>query len=96
VVERSMILCDADIFSIDESWLPPPPPPLLTQPGNPTELSETLASQEKSMIEAALEECRGRVFGPTGAAVKLGVPRSTLESRIRSLRIDKNRYKSTC
>ena len=96
VVERSMILCDADIFSIDESWRPPPPPPLLTQPGNPTELSETLALQEKSRIEAALEECRGRVFGPTGAAVKLGVPRSTLESRIRSLRIDKNRYKSTC
>ena len=46
------------------------------------------------MIEAALKESQGRVFGPTGAAAKLGIPRSTLESRIRSLRIDKNQFKA--
>ena len=45
------------------------------------------------MIEAALKECAGRVFGPLGAATRLGIPRSTLESKIRTLRIDKNRFK---
>ena len=92
VIERSMILCETEIFSIDESWLPQHP--FLTQPGNHTELPQTLVAQEKSMIEAALKESRGRVFGATGAAAKLGIPRSTLESKIRSLKIDKNRFKS--
>jgi formate hydrogenlyase transcriptional activator len=45
------------------------------------------------MIEAALEESRGRVSGPAGAAAKLGIPRSTLESKIRSLKISKNRFR---
>jgi formate hydrogenlyase transcriptional activator len=45
------------------------------------------------MIEAALKDARGRVSGPTGAAAKLGIPRSTLESKIRSLKIDKNRFR---
>jgi formate hydrogenlyase transcriptional activator len=46
------------------------------------------------IIEAALKESGGRVFGPTGAAAKLGIPRSTLESKIRSLKIDKNRFRA--
>ncbi len=92
VIERSVLLCETDIFSIDESWLPQQP--LSTEPQNQTELSRSLLAQEKNMIEAALRESRGRVFGPSGAAVKLGMPRSTLESKIRSLRIDKNRFKS--
>jgi formate hydrogenlyase transcriptional activator len=46
------------------------------------------------MIEAVLKDTRGRVSGPTGAAAKLGIPRSTLESKIRSLKIDKNRFKA--
>ena len=46
------------------------------------------------MIEAALRESKGRVFGPSGAAAKLGMPRSTLESKIRSLKIQKNRFKN--
>jgi PAS domain S-box-containing protein len=91
VIERSVILCETEIFSIDESWLPQQPPP--TQPGNNTELPQTLEAQEKNMIEAALKESRGRVFGPTGAAAKLGIPRSTLESKIRSLKIDKSRFR---
>jgi PAS domain S-box-containing protein len=90
VIERSVILCETDIFSIDESWLPQLP---LTQPGNQTELPEALVAQEKSMIEAALKESRGRVFGPTGAAAKLGIPRSTLESKIRSLKINKDHFR---
>jgi PAS domain S-box-containing protein len=92
VIERSVILCETDVFSIDESWLPQQL--LLTEPKNQTELSRSLLTQEKNMIEAALKESRGRVFGPSGAAGKLGIPRSTLESKIRSLKIDKNRFKT--
>ena len=92
VIERSVILCESEIFSIDEGWLPQQPS--LTEPKNRTELSRSLEAQEKTMIEAALKESRGRVFGPSGAATKLGIPRSTLESKIRSLGIDKNRFKS--
>jgi DNA-binding NtrC family response regulator len=93
VIERSVILCETEIFSIDENWLPKLPP--LT-PGSKqqAELPRRLLVQEKDMIEAALKDSRGRVFGPTGAAAKLGIPRSTLESKIRSLKIDKNRFKA--
>jgi DNA-binding NtrC family response regulator len=40
-----------------------------------------------------LLECGGRVYGPEGAAAKLGIPRTTLESKIKSLKINKNRFK---
>jgi len=93
VIERSVILCETEIFSIDESWLPKQPS--LTDPKNQMELPGRLLAQEKEMIEAALKESRGRIFGPTGAAAKLGIPRSTLESKIRSLKIDKNRFKTS-
>src|SRR5713101_940898 len=92
VIERSIILCETEIFSIDESWLPKQPS--LTEPKNQMELPGRLLAQEKEMIEAALKESRGRIFGPTGAAGKLGIPRSTLESKIRSLKIDKNRFRA--
>ena len=92
VIERSVILCETDIFSIDENWLPQQPS--LTEPKNQMELPGRLLAQEKDMIEAALKESRGRIFGPTGAAAKLGIPRSTLESKIRSLKIDKNRFRT--
>ena len=59
-----------------------------------TPLSEALTNTEKEMIEAALEETGGRVSGPSGAAVKLGIKRSTLESRIRSLQINKHLFRS--
>jgi PAS domain S-box-containing protein len=91
VIERSVILCETEIFSIDESWLPKQPS--LTEPKNQMELPRRLEEQEKDMIEAALKESRGRIFGPKGAAAKLGIPRSTLESKIRSLKIDKNRFR---
>jgi len=58
------------------------------------ELPQQLLAHEKDMIEAALKESRGRVYGPTGAAARLGIPRSTLESKIRSLKIDKHRFKA--
>ena len=93
VIERSVILCETDIFSIDENWLPQSPP-LIPESKQQAELPRTLLVQEKNMIEAALKDTRGRVSGPTGAAVKLGIPRSTLESKIRSLEINKNRFRA--
>jgi len=92
VIERSVILCESDIFSIDESWLPLPLP--ATESKRHIELPRRLEAQEKNMIEEALKASRGRVFGPTGAAAKLGIPRSTLESKIKSLTIDKNRFRT--
>jgi formate hydrogenlyase transcriptional activator len=92
VIERSVIVCDTENFSVDESWLSRQP--RATGPQNHLELSQKLASREKEMIEAVLNESGGRVFGPSGAAAKLGMPRSTLESKIRSLKIDKKRFKT--
>ena len=93
VIERSVILCESDTFSIDESWLPVPP--TATELKHHRELPRRLEAQEKNMIEEALKASRGRVFGPTGAAAKLGIPRSTLESKIKSLKIDKNRFRAS-
>ena len=89
VVERAVILCDDETFSIDETWLQP-----ATQriPEPPAALAATLLNQEREMIEVALKESRGRISGPSGAAGKLGLPRTTLESKIRSLRINKYRF----
>jgi transcriptional regulator with PAS, ATPase and Fis domain len=92
VIERSVVVCETESFAVDESWLSRPT--LATEPVVQVELSGRLATQEKEIIEAALRECHGRVSGPTGAAAKLGVHRSTLESKISSLKIDKYRFKN--
>src|SRR6202166_1226712 len=91
VVERSVIVSDTENFSVDESWLSRQP---LADPKNHLELSRRLAGQEKEMIEAILRESRGQVSGPSGAALKLGIHRSTLESKIASLKINKYRFKT--
>jgi formate hydrogenlyase transcriptional activator len=91
IIERSVILSETSSFSIDESWLSPQD--LETRTNGQLELSDRLAAQEKDMIEAALRESKGRVSGPLGAAVKLGLARSTLESKIRSLKINKNCFR---
>jgi transcriptional regulator with GAF, ATPase, and Fis domain len=92
VIERSVIVCETANFSVDESWLSQQP--LEKKAGSRLYLSQKVAAQEKELIEAALRECQGRVFGPLGAAAKLGTPRSTLESKIRSLKINKNLFKT--
>ena len=92
VIERSVIMCETENFSVDETWLPQQP--VASEAKSQSSFSQKLASQEKEMIESALRESEGRVFGPSGAATKLGISRSTLESKIRSLRINKNRFKS--
>jgi hypothetical protein len=89
-IERSVILCETEIFSIDESWLPKQPS--LTEPKNQMELPRRLLAQEKEMIEVALKESRGRIFGPKGGcgqvghpAVHVGIEDSVTENRQESL-----------
>jgi transcriptional regulator with GAF, ATPase, and Fis domain len=91
VIERSVIVCETEKFTVDESWLSRQPP--VTVPSSGLEPLRKLPAQEKEIIEAALRESGGRVYGPSGAAAKLGIPRSTLEHKIRSLNINKNRFK---
>jgi transcriptional regulator with GAF, ATPase, and Fis domain len=90
VIERAVIVCDSDTLSIDARWLS----------GRTLRISAiagssigTLATHEKDAIEAMLKECKGRVAGPFGAAAQLGVPASTLESKIKALKIEKRRFK---
>jgi formate hydrogenlyase transcriptional activator len=85
-------VCETATFSVDKSWLSQQP--LKKREGSQLYLSDKVAAQEKEIIEAALRECQGRVSGPSGAAVKLGIARSTLESKIRSLKINKNRFRA--
>ena len=85
-------MCDTENLSVDESWLSRRPS--ATEAKVRFEFSERLAAQEKEMIEAALRETGGRVYGPLGAAAKLGMPGTTLDSKIKALKIRKNRFKT--
>jgi formate hydrogenlyase transcriptional activator len=89
IVERSVILCSGESLSIEESWI-------VAQDSRSSPASRSLSravqDQEKEMIEAALAECRGKVAGENGAAAKLGLPASTLESKIKQLRIKKRAF----
>jgi len=89
VIERSVIVSDTDEFTVDESWVASRP-----QIESRLALSSTLAAHEKAIVEEALHASGGRVFGPFGAAARLGIPRSTLESKIRALRINKTRFRT--
>ena len=91
VIERSVIVSESETLVIDENWLPRK---AVTAPPLSRPLSEELLAQQKERIEAALAETRGRVSGPSGAAVRLGIPPSTLDSKIRSLKINSHRFKS--
>jgi len=92
IIERSVIVCDTDVFTVDESWLSERSHD--ERSGGKLYLSQKLAAKEKEEIVEALRESQGRVFGPSGAAAKLGIARSTLESKIKSLNINKNRFKA--
>jgi formate hydrogenlyase transcriptional activator len=88
VIERSVILTEGDEFTVDESWLSARPPIQ-----GAVALAGAVVAHEKAAIEEALRATGGRVFGPSGAAARLGIPRSTLESKIRALRINKARFR---
>jgi eukaryotic-like serine/threonine-protein kinase len=97
IVERAAVLCDDDTFSIDEAWLRVDVPPEMRRPrvGRLDEAQARQMAEARRMIEAALAETGGRISGPTGAAALLGIPRQTLQSKIASLGIDKNKFKPT-
>jgi PAS domain S-box-containing protein len=94
IIERSVILSAGEVLSIDEMWLSNE----TTQPASRVEASMPLnhdpePRSEREIIEAALARTRGRVSGPSGAAAKLGIPPSTLETRIKALKINKGQFK---
>jgi DNA-binding NtrC family response regulator/PAS domain-containing protein len=92
VIERSVIVCDTEYLSVDETWVGRGAPSSATA-SRP--LAKKLADQEKELIEAALAASRGRVSGPSGAAAKLGIPQSTLDSKIKSHKINKHQFKQS-
>jgi PAS domain S-box-containing protein len=91
VIERAVILCDGPTFAVDELWLQSD-----SRRSNVADsgLARLAASQERKLIESALAQSHGRIAGPSGAAAKLGIPRSTLETKIRRLGIAKHHFKS--
>ncbi len=92
VIERSVIVCDTENLSVDESWLGHA---TRTSGSRAQPLSKKIAAQERELIEAALAETGGRVSGPSGAAARLGIPQSTLDSKIKSLKIDKHQFRKS-
>jgi formate hydrogenlyase transcriptional activator len=90
VIERAVILCEGDPFSVDETWLHLELPVARSRGST---LNGVLARREKEMIEAALAECYGQISGPLGAATKLGLPARTLDSKIKCCKINKYRFK---
>jgi formate hydrogenlyase transcriptional activator len=98
VIERAVILCDGETFSVDETWLKPKSKQqsasMVSRAGILATDKKEFADRERKAIEAALAESRGRVSGPSGAAAKLGIPSQTLDSKIVSLGIDKRRFKT--
>jgi transcriptional regulator with GAF, ATPase, and Fis domain len=90
VIARSVILCQTETFSVDESWLPRD----RKAPSPAHSLAQATKAQERFAIETALAETSGKVSGPSGAAVKLGLKTSTLESKIKTLNINKNAFRS--
>jgi DNA-binding NtrC family response regulator len=94
VIERSVIVSETETFSVDESWLSQQRMSGASSvPDVQSGLLNRNPGQAKALIEAALRECSGRVSGPSGAAARLGVPGTTLESKIKALKINKNRFK---
>ncbi len=92
VIERSVIVCDTQNLSVDESWFGRGARSSAA-PAQP--LTERLTAQEKELIEVALAESKGRISGPSGAAARLGIPQSTLDSKIKSLKINKHQFRKS-
>jgi formate hydrogenlyase transcriptional activator len=94
VIERSVVVCETETFSVDQGWFSHSAPSLPEEERQVKSPSRRSAAQEREIIEAALAQAGGRVSGPSGAAAQLGMPPSTLESKIRTLKINKYRFKS--
>jgi formate hydrogenlyase transcriptional activator len=85
------VLCESDTFIIDSSWLQVRGS---SSPSHAGGKVTTLSQGERALIEAALTEANGRISGPKGAAAKLGIPRQTLESKLRALKIDRRAFQA--
>ena len=90
VIERAVVLCEGDTFVIDPSWLHGRGNSVSSRAGGKV---TTLSEGERALIEAALAETNGRISGPSGAAAKLGIPRQTLESKMRALNLDRRAFR---
>jgi formate hydrogenlyase transcriptional activator len=88
VIERCVILADGEVLRVDPCMLMPESQSVVTAP-----IATIFGSERKAQIEAVLRETRGRVYGPRGAAARLGLPATTLDSQIRSLSINKHQFK---
>jgi formate hydrogenlyase transcriptional activator len=93
VIERAVILCDGETFAVDDTWLTPVVAPHSVSTRSP--LVTNLVEHEKEVIEHALREAEGVIGGPAGAAAKLGIPRQTLESKIKKLGIKRHSFKTS-
>src|SRR5260370_30855979 len=92
VVERAVILSEGETFFVDEAWLTRATSKLAAAS---VPLVADLVEHEREMLETALRESKGVIGGSTGAAIKLGIPRQTLESKIRKLGINRYRFKTS-
>src|SRR2546427_7713623 len=90
VIERGVILADSEGFRLEPGTLPEPGQ---GKPAAPRPESSDTREQQKARIEEVLKETRGRLAGPDGAAARLGIPASTLESRIKTLKINKHLFR---
>jgi formate hydrogenlyase transcriptional activator len=93
VIERGVILCDGETFAVDDTWLTPVLAPHSVATRSP--LVANLVEHEREAIEHALREAEGVIGGPAGAAAKLGIPRQTLESKIKKLGIKRHSFKTS-
>jgi formate hydrogenlyase transcriptional activator len=93
VIERAVILCDGETFAVDDTWLTPVVAPHSVATRSP--LVANLVEHEREVIEHALLEAEGVIGGPAGAAARLGIPRQTLESKIKKLGIKRHRFKTS-
>jgi formate hydrogenlyase transcriptional activator len=91
VIERAVIVCDGETFRVEASWFSQTPHTLKSR----RPFAADFAEREKAIIENALRETKGLISGPAGAAAKLGLPRQTLDSKIKKLNINRYRFKAS-
>jgi formate hydrogenlyase transcriptional activator len=90
VIERCVILADSEVLRVDPGMLMQEPPSIATAP-----IATSFGSDRKAQIEAVLRETRGKVYGPHGAAARLGLPATTLDSQLRTLGVNKHQFKKS-
>jgi len=93
VIERCVILAEGEVLRVDPGMFRQQSPSIATASIARASIATSLASDRKAQIEAVLRETRGKVYGPHGAASRLGLPATTLDSQLRGLGINKHQFK---